>query len=100
MLFYCSFATAEHARTSTRGTILDDLRGKRALSDWREVDMVVFIQRIGGPLRSLSHASRNTRTQLPRTHDSYTTCGDIRGVYWKTGGELGRIENAANTGDD
>ena len=36
MLFYCSFATAEHARTSTRGTILDDLRGKHALSDWRE----------------------------------------------------------------
>ena len=36
VLFYCSFATAEHARTSTRGTILDDLRGKHALSDWRE----------------------------------------------------------------
>ena len=44
--------------------------------------------------------SGNTRTQPTRTHDSYTICCDIRGVYWKTGGELGRIENAANTGDD
>ena len=37
VLFYCSFIRAEHVRSaSTRGTLLESLRGTHALEDWRE----------------------------------------------------------------
>ena len=36
VLFYCSFIRAEHAPVSTRGTLLDSLRGKYALEEWPE----------------------------------------------------------------
>jgi len=36
VLFYCSFIREEHAPVSTRGTLLDSLRGGHALEDWRE----------------------------------------------------------------
>ena len=36
VLFYCSFIRAEHAPLSDRGTLLESLRGKHTLEEWRE----------------------------------------------------------------